>query len=104
MILATDKVIRRAHLSNIVDAAPRLDVDVPRTGDELKRIKKVAREKSVEEIEKLFVLEALKRNSWNVTQSAEETGMQRANFQALMKKYQIRIRGAESDPGEFAPS
>ncbi len=74
---------------------PRLNIEVPRTGDDLKRIKKVAREKSVESIEKLFVIEALKRNAWNVTRSAEETGMQRANFQALMKKYNIRIRGAE---------
>ncbi len=97
-ILASDKVIRRAHLSNIIDASPRLDLDVPKTSDELKQLKKVAREKSVEDIEKLFVLEALKRNSWNVTKSAEETGMQRANFQALMKKYDIRIRGAAPDP------
>jgi transcriptional regulator with GAF, ATPase, and Fis domain len=92
VILAADKVIRQAHLVNIVDMVPQLDLDVPRTSDELKRIKKAAREKSVESIERLFVLEALKRNSWNVTKSAEETGMQRANFQALMKKYQIRIR------------
>jgi len=98
VILAIDKVVRQAHLENIIDALPRLDVDVPRTSDELKRIKKVARERSVENIEKLFVLEALKRNAWNVTKSAEETGMQRANFQALMKKYDIRIRGTEQDP------
>jgi DNA-binding NtrC family response regulator len=95
VILATDKVVRQAHLANIIDAPAKLDVDVPRTSDELKRIKKVTREKSVESIEKLFVLEALKRNAWNVTKSAEETGMQRANFQALMKKYDIRIRGTE---------
>ena len=37
--------------------------------------KKETREKSVEQIEKLFVLEALKRNAWNVTHSAEQTGM-----------------------------
>jgi DNA-binding NtrC family response regulator len=98
VILATDKVVRQAHLANIIDTLPRLDLDVPRTSDELKRIKKVAREKSVENIEKLFVLEALKRNAWNVTKSAEETGMQRANFQALMKKYDIRVRGNEPDP------
>jgi len=98
VILASDKVIRRAHLSNIIDASPQLDLDVPKTSDELKQLKKVAREKSVEDIEKLFVLEALKRNAWNVTRSAEETGMQRANFQALMKKYDIRIRGAALDP------
>ena len=98
-ILATDPVIRKAHLASVIDVS-RLDPDVPRTGDELKRIKKAARERSVEDIEKLFVLEALKRNGWNVTRSAEETGMQRANFQALMKKHQIRVRGTESDPGE----
>ena len=101
VILATDKVVRQAHLANIIDMLPRLDLDVPQTSDELKRIKKVAREKSVENIEKLFVLEALKRNAWNVTRSAEETGMQRANFQALMKKYDIRIRGVEQDPTGF---
>jgi DNA-binding NtrC family response regulator len=104
VILATDKVIRKAHLANIIDMSPRLDLNVPRSGDELKRIKKMAREKSVENIEKLFVLEALKRNSWNVTKSAEETGMQRANFQALMKKYQIRIREAEQNSGESSSS
>ena len=104
VILATDKVIRQAHLVNIVDMVPQLDLDVPRTSDELKRIKKVAREKSVENIEKLFVLEALKRNAWNVTRSAEETGMQRANFQALMKKYQIRIRGTEQETDESGTS
>ena len=102
MILASDKVIRRAHLSNIIDASSPPDIDVPKTSDELKHLKKAAREKSVEDIEKLFVVEALKRNSWNVTKSAEETGMQRANFQALMKKYDIRIRGAERNPGESA--
>ena len=99
-ILASDHVIRQAHLVNIIEpASPQIDVDVPRTGDELKRIKKVAREKSVETIEKLFVLEALKRNAWNVTRSAEETGMQRPNFQALMKKYNIRVRDTEQSHG-----
>jgi DNA-binding NtrC family response regulator len=97
VILATDKTIHQAHLVSIIDMMPRLDVEVPKTGDELKRIKKITREKSVENIEKLFVIEALKRNAWNVTRSAEETGMQRANFQALMKKYNIRIRGPAAD-------
>ncbi len=100
VILATDKAVRQAHLANIAEVPSNADLDVPRTSDELKRIKKVTREKSVESIEKLFVLEALKRNAWNVTKSAEETGMQRPNFQALMKKYDIRIRGTEQDPGE----
>jgi len=104
VILATDKVVRQAHLANIIEALPNRDLDVPRTSDELKRIKKVTRERSVENIEKLFVIEALKRNAWNVTRSAEETGMQRANFQALMKKYDIRIRGTEQGTDESGTS
>jgi DNA-binding NtrC family response regulator len=94
-ILANEEVIRQAHLGSIIGEVPRLDIEVPRTGDELKRIKKVARERSVEDIEKLFVLEALKRNGWNVTKCAEETGMQRTNFQALMKKHNVRVRDFE---------
>ncbi len=95
VILTSDKVIRQAHLVNLIDMLPHINLDVPRTSEELKRIKKIARQKSVENVEKHFVLGALKRNEWNVTRSAEETGMQRSNFQALMKKYDIRIRGSE---------
>jgi DNA-binding NtrC family response regulator len=93
VILASGNVIRKAHLAGLGGASD--GEDVPRTGDELKRIKKAAREKSVEAVEKAFIVEALKRNAWNVTRSAEETGMQRANFQALMKKHRIRLRGAD---------
>ena len=100
VILASGEVIRQGHLVNIVDMLPRVALDVPRTSEDLKRIKKVARQKSVENVEKLFVLGALKRNGWNVTRSAEETGMQRSNFQALMKKYDIRIRDAELQQNE----
>ncbi len=100
-ILTSDNVIRQAHLVAIIDPAhAHADLVVPRTGDELKRVKKLAREKSVEEIEKQFVLEALKRNEWNVTKSAEDTGMQRPNFQALMKKYTIRVRDTAHDARE----
>jgi DNA-binding NtrC family response regulator len=105
VVLATDAVIRRAHLVNLDEMSPGPALDIPRTGEELKQIKKLAREKSVENIEKLFVLDALKRNAWNATKSADETGMQRANFQALMRKYNIRIRESEHeperDPGEL---
>ena len=102
-ILTSDNVIRQAHLVNIIDPSQaHADLAVPRTGDELKRVKKAAREKSVEDIEKQFVLEALKRNEWNVTKSAEDTGMQRPNFQALMKKYTIRVRDTQHEAGDEA--
>jgi DNA-binding NtrC family response regulator len=100
VILSSDNVIRQAHLAAIIEASPQHEIDVPRTSEDLKRIKKIAREKSVEEVEKLFVQETLRRNGSNVTRSAEETGMQRTNFQALMKKYNIRVRDTEYDAGE----
>jgi DNA-binding NtrC family response regulator len=103
VILASDKAIHQAHLVNIIDTAQRPDLDVPRTSEDLKRVKKIAREKSVEEIEKLFIQEPLKRNDSNVTRSAEETGMQRSNFQALMKKYNIRVRDMDGDSDESEP-
>ena len=99
VILASDKTIRQAHLLNILEAQPLNDINIPRTSEELKNIKKITRQKSVENIERLFVLSALRRNDWSVTASAEETGMQRSNFQALMKKYDIHVRNmpAEDD-------
>ncbi|MDE2184481.1 MAG: sigma-54-dependent Fis family transcriptional regulator [Alphaproteobacteria bacterium] len=100
VILATDSVVRTAHLINIDGASPEPALDIPRSAEELKQAKKEVREKSIENVEKLFVIEALKRNGWNATRSAEETGMQRANFQALMKKYNIRLRDTDNSSEE----
>jgi DNA-binding NtrC family response regulator len=70
----------------------RLEDHVPTTSEELKEIKKQVREKAVEEIERAFVLNALERNHWNATRASEEVGMLRPNFQALMRKYNLRAR------------
>jgi DNA-binding NtrC family response regulator len=69
-----------------------LENHIPMTSEELKELKKQMREKAVEEIERTFVLNALERNHWNVTRAAEEVGMLRPNFQALMRKYNLRAR------------
>jgi DNA-binding NtrC family response regulator len=99
VILSSDNVIRHNNLTGLVDAPRHTGFDVPRTGDDLKRVKRIAREKSVEEIERAFVLETLRRNGSNVTKSAEDTGMQRSNFQALMKKHGVRVRDTGIEPG-----
>ena len=105
VILASDRIIRQSQLDGILETMPHGDAAVPRTGEDLKLAKKLAREKSVEQIEKQFLLETLRRNGSNVTRSAEETGMQRTNFQALMKKHGIRVRdtGFDADEGGVAP-
>jgi DNA-binding NtrC family response regulator len=100
VILSSDRTIRQSHLASIVDASAHAGFEVPRTSEDLKLAKKLARERSVEVIEKAFILETLKRNGSNVTRAAEETGMQRSNFQALMKKYGVRVRDTGVDGGD----
>ena len=63
---------------------------LPKDGEELKMLKKQIRESSIQEIEKLFVTEALTRAGGNVSEAARSVNMQRSNFQALMKKYGIK--------------
>jgi len=65
---------------------------VPRSVEELKERKRLLREQAVDPLEKAFLLEALNRNNWNVTRAAEEVGMLRPNFQALLKKQGISGR------------
>ena len=62
----------------------------PSTNEELKRIKKEIRQKAVMKVEKNFVTNALIQNDWNVTRAARTVGLQRTNFQALMKKHHIK--------------
>jgi DNA-binding NtrC family response regulator len=89
-VLSTAPTIGPAQLPiEMRQSLPARSMAVPRTSRELKEQKKEMREKSVEEIERCFVLEALQRNDWNVSRAAVEVDMQRSNFQALMRRYRI---------------
>jgi DNA-binding NtrC family response regulator len=70
---------------------------IPQSLEELKETKKQIREQAVESIEKAFVINALKKNNWNITQAAEETGMLRPNFHALLKKLGISVRNHQDN-------
>jgi len=70
---------------------------VPSTTEELKEVKRRLREEAVIPIEKSFVIEALKRNDWNITRAAADVGMLRPNFQALMKKLNVSARDRKVD-------
>jgi DNA-binding NtrC family response regulator len=65
--------------------------------DELKEAKRQIREKALEDVERAFVISALERNHGNITRAAEETGMLRPNFQALLKKLGILGRDYSGD-------
>ncbi len=65
---------------------------VPRTAEELKEVKRRIRQEAVRSVERAFVLDALERNDWNVTRAAEDTGILRPNFQAMMRRLNISAR------------
>jgi DNA-binding NtrC family response regulator len=93
VVMAESQTIVLEYLpASILGKGADMDTKIPKDSEELKQMKKYLRESAVENVEKMFVLEALNRNEWNVTRTAKEVGMQRTNLQALMRKYNIRVR------------
>jgi DNA-binding NtrC family response regulator len=92
VILSEQEFITPRELPQLGDRAAidHLMTAVPTTNEELKRIKKELREKAVDQLERNFTLNALLRNGWNVTLAAQKVGMQRPNFQKLMRKHHIK--------------
>jgi len=92
VVTADEDVIRPEHLPlNIRKRPPYMrGLTVPKSASELKELKRHIRKQAVEQLEKSFIIETLKRNDWNVTRSARDVGMKRQNFQALMRKHQIK--------------
>ncbi len=72
-------------------AEPDTPESVPQTNEALKQAKKNIRIAAISELEKKFLLNALEQNNWNVTRAAQQTGLQRTNFQNLMKKHGITL-------------
>ena len=91
VILCDGGRIGKGHIRESMNVSMSVAA-VPQTGDELNELKKKLRDKAIVEVEKSFLLEALRRNDYNVTKAANQTGMQRSNFQALLKKHDLRIR------------
>jgi len=93
VILCEDLQIKIADLPMLADSADLYTVteSVPQTNAELKRMKKRIRRQAVAQIEKAFIQHALNRHDWNVTRAAKATGMQRPNFQNMMKKHGISL-------------
>ena len=62
---------------------------VPSTNEGLKKLKKEVKQRAGDRVEKNFLLHALAQNDWNVTRAAKNVGIQRTNFQNLLKKHAI---------------
>ena len=87
VIVCEGRTLRPEHI--MIPLNREEEIEIPKTLDELKLKKKDLRTRSIEDIEKSFLIAALKRNDWNITKAAAEVGMQRPNFHALLKKYNI---------------
>ncbi|HEY0670704.1 MAG TPA: sigma-54 dependent transcriptional regulator [Longimicrobiales bacterium] len=72
---------------------------VPDDARTLVEAKKELRVEAVERLERMFLLKALQTADWNVTRAAQNVGMQRPNFHALMRKHSISGH-AESEAAE----
>jgi DNA-binding NtrC family response regulator len=96
VVLAEGDIIRNEDLElwDSTEASPGIMIErVPLNGEELKEMKRHIRDHAMESLESLFVRNALERNGWNVTRASEETGILRPNFQSMMKKLGISVRG-----------
>ena len=71
---------------------------IPETLEELKAIKRQLLEKNYGQLEKAFLLKALKACNGNITHAAERVNMQRSNFSALMKRHQLPAKATKAGP------
>ncbi|MCK5806357.1 MAG: sigma-54-dependent Fis family transcriptional regulator, partial [Lentisphaeria bacterium] len=98
MIMVEENTIRVEHLpDHMIRPSSPPAVEIPRTNVELKAMKRALRERMFVDIEYAFVVAALRRNDWNVSRAARETGLLRPNFHALMRKHKIRAKPEDHD-------
>ncbi len=83
-IIETNHLPRDLFRQNVVR-----QMAVPHTNTELLAMKKKLRDQAIADLERVFVLQALERNEWNVSRAAREVGVKRQNFQAMMRKHHI---------------
>ncbi len=65
---------------------------IPETREELIAIKKRMIKDNFGQMERAFLLKALRASNGNITQAAERVGMKRPNFSKLIKKYNLSAK------------
>ncbi len=91
-LLADDHLIDVDALPTVVGEHPTAEWDdVPLDAQGLAQKKKELRAEAVDRLEKLFVLKALQRAHWNVSNAARAVGMLRPNLHAMMRKHGITL-------------
>jgi len=94
VVLSEGDIIQKENLElfDAAEAPSGFDCYVPTNAEALKEMKRQIRDRSVETVEKAFVMNALKRCNWNISRAAEETGMLRPNFQTMLKRLGISVK------------
>jgi DNA-binding NtrC family response regulator len=90
VVTVDEPTVREHHLPGEIAAGGTAPADTPRTNEELKSVKRRTQAEAGGDIERRFVLDALRRNGWNVSRAARDTGMLRPNFHALMRRHGVR--------------
>ncbi len=91
--------IESAHLPlELRDREPDCPTELPRTWEELRRLKRAM----TRDLERRFLIAALERCGYNISQAAESVGMQRPNFHALLRSHGLRSAGGKGKSGQEA--
>jgi two-component system NtrC family response regulator len=103
VIMADQQLLDRSHLlEHLRPRGSNGDSNtIPETIEELKAVKKYLIEVRYGELEKAFLVKALKACDGNITHAAARAGIQRPNFHALMKKHNVSAKNyyPASHPG-----
>jgi len=93
-ILCDAEIIEAKHLPKAIkNVYKELAIsDFPATWEEFKIYKQRAKNEIVVQIEREFLITALKKAGGNVSKAAKTIGMQRTNFHSLLKKLKINSR------------
>jgi two-component system nitrogen regulation response regulator NtrX len=89
LILSPEEVISEGDVAGLLGGGRRELGDVIAGAKTLKQFREAA--------ERLFLIEQLERNGWNVTQTARAIETPRSNLYKKMESYAIRRQGAEGD-------
>ena len=82
-------------LDHIQMKHPGKENSIPKTLEDLKTMKRNLLKETFGEVEKAFLIKALKACDWNITRAAEKVGIQRSNFHALMKKHNLSAKATK---------
>jgi DNA-binding NtrC family response regulator len=92
-------ILARSNRIELEDLPPEVrgegekpEISIPRDNEELRRMKWQLRRKAEDEVEKVFLREALKRNRGNISKTALDVRMDRRQLQNLIRKHKIVVK------------